>query len=76
MAALHRKQASISMARRPVAPTWKLQRRALLAASCSVIRAEEKHKGTGFLRVHGAPEDPLGIDDAYEAALVLLPPSE
>jgi hypothetical protein len=25
--------------------------------------------------VHGAPDDPLGIDDAYEAALVLLPPS-
>jgi len=25
--------------------------------------------------VHGAPDDPLGIEDAYEAALVLLPPS-
>jgi hypothetical protein len=36
---------------------------------------EERHKGTGFLRVHGAPDDPLGIEDAYEAALVLLPPS-
>jgi hypothetical protein len=24
-----------------------------------LIRAEEKHKGTGFLRVHGAPDDPL-----------------
>jgi predicted AAA+ superfamily ATPase len=41
----------------------------------SLIRAEERHKGTGFLRVHGAPDDPLGIEDAYEAALVLLPPS-
>ena len=40
-----------------------------------MIRAEERHKGSGFLRVHGAPDDPLGIDDAYEAALVLLPPS-
>jgi hypothetical protein len=39
------------------------------------VRAEERHRGTGFLRVHGAPDDPLGIDDAYEAALVLLPPS-
>jgi hypothetical protein len=41
----------------------------------TLIRAEERHKGTGFLRVHGAPDDPLGIEDAYEAALVLLPPS-
>jgi hypothetical protein len=41
----------------------------------TLLRAEEKHKGIGFLRVHGAPDDPLGIDDAYEAALVLLPPS-
>jgi hypothetical protein len=41
----------------------------------TLIRAEERHRGSGFLRVHGAPDDPLGIDDAYEAALVLLPPS-
>ena len=41
----------------------------------TLIRAEERYKGTGFLRVHGAPDDTLGIDDAYEAALVLLPPS-
>ena len=41
----------------------------------TLIRGEERHKGTGFLRVHGAPDDPLGIEDAYEAALVLLPPS-
>jgi hypothetical protein len=41
----------------------------------ALIRAEERHKGTGFVRVHGAPDDPLGIEDAYEAALVLLPPS-
>src|SRR5215510_11678823 len=41
----------------------------------TLIRAEERHRGTGFLRVHGAPDDPLGIDDAYEAALVLLPPT-
>ena len=41
----------------------------------TLLRGEEKHKGTGFLRVHGAPDDPLGIEDAYEAALVLLPPS-
>ena len=41
----------------------------------TIIRAEERHKGAGFLRVHGAPDDPLGIEDAYEAALVLLPPS-
>jgi predicted AAA+ superfamily ATPase len=40
-----------------------------------LIRAEEKHRGMGFLRVHGAPDDPLGVEDAYEAALVLLPPS-
>jgi hypothetical protein len=40
----------------------------------TLIRAEEKHKGTGFLRVHGAPDDPLAIEDAYEAALVILPP--
>jgi predicted AAA+ superfamily ATPase len=40
----------------------------------ALIRAEEKHKGAGFLRVHGAPDDPLSIDDAYEAALVLMPP--
>ena len=41
----------------------------------TLIRAEERHRGTGFLRVHGAPDDPLGIEDAHEAALVLLPPS-
>jgi predicted AAA+ superfamily ATPase len=41
----------------------------------ALIRAEERHRGTGFLRVHGAPDDPLGIEDAYEAALVLLPPA-
>jgi predicted AAA+ superfamily ATPase len=41
----------------------------------SLIRAEEPHKGTGFLRVHGAPDDPLGIEDAYEAALVMLAPA-
>ena len=41
----------------------------------SLIRGEEKHKGTGFLRVHGAPDEPLNIDDAYEAALVILPPT-
>ena len=41
----------------------------------TLVRAEERHKGTGFLRVHGAPDDPLGIEDAYEAALVFLPPS-
>jgi hypothetical protein len=41
----------------------------------ALIRAEEKHKGTGFLRVHGAPDDPLGVEDAYEAALIILPPS-
>jgi predicted AAA+ superfamily ATPase len=41
----------------------------------TLIRAEEKHRGMGFLRVHGAPDDPLGVEDAYEAALVLLPPS-
>jgi hypothetical protein len=40
-----------------------------------LLRAEERLKGAGFLRVHGAPDDPLGIDDAYEAALVILPPS-
>jgi hypothetical protein len=40
-----------------------------------LIRAEERHKGTGFLRVHGAPDEPLTIDDAYETALVILPPS-
>jgi hypothetical protein len=27
----------------------------------TLVRAEERHKGTGFLRVHGAPDDPLGI---------------
>jgi hypothetical protein len=42
----------------------------------TLIRGEEKHRGMGFLRVHGAPDDPLGIEDAYEAALVLLPPAE
>ena len=26
----------------------------------TLIRAEEKHRGMGFLRVHGAPDDPLG----------------
>jgi Protein of unknown function (DUF499) len=41
----------------------------------SLIRGEERHKGTGFLRVHGAPDEPLSIDDAYEAALVILPPA-
>jgi hypothetical protein len=41
----------------------------------TLIRGEERHRGMGFLRVHGAPDDPLGIEDAYEAALVLLPPS-
>ncbi|MFM9863449.1 MAG: DUF499 domain-containing protein [Micropepsaceae bacterium] len=41
----------------------------------AIVRAEERYKGAaGFLRVHAAPDDPLGIDDAYEAALVLLPP--
>ena len=41
----------------------------------ALVRAEERHKGAGLLRAHGAPDDPLGIDDAYEAALVILPPS-
>ncbi len=41
----------------------------------ALIRAEERNKIHGFLRVHGAPDDPLGIDDAYEAALVILPPT-
>jgi predicted AAA+ superfamily ATPase len=41
----------------------------------ALIRGEEKYKGTGFLRVHGAPDEPLNIDDAYEAALVILPPT-
>src|SRR5262249_568359 len=41
----------------------------------SLLRAEEKHRGNGFLRVQGAPDDLLGIEDAYEAALLLLPPS-
>ncbi len=41
----------------------------------ALLRGEEKHKGTGFLRVHGAPDEPLAIEDAYEAALVILPPS-
>jgi predicted AAA+ superfamily ATPase len=40
-----------------------------------LVRAEERLKGAGFLRVHAAPDDPLGIDDAHEAALVILPPS-
>jgi len=40
----------------------------------ALIRGEEKLKGTGFLRVHGAPDEPLNIDDAYEAALVIFPP--
>ena len=39
------------------------------------LRAMERQKGgNGFLRIHAAPDDPLGIDDAYEAALVILPP--
>jgi uncharacterized protein len=46
------------------------------AAIIDLLRAEERHKGMGFLRVHCAPEDPLGIEDAYEAALVILPPSQ
>jgi len=42
----------------------------------TLVRAEERHKGTGgFHRVHAAPDDPLGIDDALEAALVILPPT-
>ena len=45
------------------------------AEMVSLVRGEERYRGTGFLRVHGAPDDPLGIEDAYEAALVLLPPS-
>jgi predicted AAA+ superfamily ATPase len=40
----------------------------------ALIRGEERHKGTGFLRVHGAPDEPLNIEDAYEAALVIFPP--
>jgi hypothetical protein len=43
----------------------------------ALLRAEEgkAQRGSGFLRVHGAPDDLLGIEDAYEAALVILPPS-
>lgn len=41
----------------------------------TLVRAEERHRGTGFLRVHGAPDDPLGIEDAYETALILFPPT-
>jgi predicted AAA+ superfamily ATPase len=41
----------------------------------ALVRAEERLKGAGFLRVHAAPDDPLGIDDAHEAALVILPPT-
>ena len=41
----------------------------------ALVRGEEKHKGVGFLRVHGAPDEPLAIDDAYEAALAILPPA-
>jgi uncharacterized protein len=39
----------------------------------ALLRGEEKQKGTGgFLRVHAAPDEPLAIDDAYEAALVKI----
>lgn len=41
----------------------------------ALLRGEERHKGTGFLRVHAAPDDPLAIDDAFEAALAILPPA-
>ncbi len=42
----------------------------------TLVRAEERFKATGgFHRVHAAPDDPLGIDDALEAALVILPPT-
>lgn len=40
----------------------------------SLIRGEEEHKGTGFLRVHAAPDEPLNVDDAYEAALIIFRP--
>jgi hypothetical protein len=40
----------------------------------ALLRSEEKLKGSGFLRVHAAPDDPLGIEDVHEAALVILRP--
>ncbi|HZZ61310.1 MAG TPA: hypothetical protein VFE63_09070 [Roseiarcus sp.] len=42
----------------------------------TLLRGEEKQKGVGgFLRVHAAPDEPLAIDDAYKAALAILPPA-
>lgn len=39
-----------------------------------LLRAEERNKGHGgFHRIHAAPDDPLAIEDTYEAALVILP---
>lgn len=40
----------------------------------ALLRAEERHRGGTFPRVHAAPDDPYGIDDAHDAALVILPP--
>lgn len=45
------------------------------AEIAAIVQAEERYRGAGFLRVHAAPDDPLGIDDAYEAALVILAPA-
>jgi hypothetical protein len=42
------------------------------AEIATLIRAEERYKGMGFLRVHGAPDDPLRIEDAYEAVSYFL----
>lgn len=39
----------------------------------AILRAEERHRGGTFPRVHAVPDDPFGIDDAHDAALVILP---
>lgn len=40
----------------------------------ALLRSEERHRGGTFPRVHAAPDDPFGIEDAHDAALVMLPP--
>lgn len=48
--------------------------RAIAEELVALLRLEENQKGRGgFHRVHAASDDPLAIEDAYEAALVILP---
>jgi hypothetical protein len=40
-----------------------------------ILGAEGSHRGTGFARIHAAPDTPSAIDEAPTLSLVILPPA-